>query len=195
MRLTSANNLDQVFAQLDRFADDMQRVAAVRAVNKLADQAQTAGFREIAKIYDIGPRVMENYASIRQAGAELEATITVKGKGFPLSEFKPIRTRKGISVKVKGRRVLIPHTFFTPKTNQRVFARGGYGGKGVVKPTGESFGRFAFGRSRLPINQLWTLGPATAFANDDVTNAMQDRVEEQAGKVLASEIRFARGGR
>lgn len=203
MRLTATSNIDQVLQDMDRFVDQVQRVAAVRTLNKLRDQAQTAGQRKIADIYDIGPRTMDKYTSTgTAAGDRFEASITVKGKGFPLSDFQPIKTSKGISVKIKGKRYVVPHSFFTPRTNQRVFARGAYVGKGLSVTTG-SFGNFVFGRSKritrprakrteLPINQLWTLGPATAFGNDDVVTAMHDRVDEQAAKVLAQEIRFAR---
>lgn len=191
MKLRAKHNLDEVFGQLDDVADQIM-VATVRTVNKLADQAQTAGFRKIADVYKIGPRTMDQYARTKLAGIEdLEATITVKGRGFPMSVFQPLRTGKGISVLIKGKRVLIPHAFFIPRAGARVFARGGYGGKGARKPTGESFGPFQFNRSRLPINQLFTFAPPDAFSNPDVVETMNDRVEAQAKAVLTHEIKFA----
>jgi hypothetical protein len=194
MKLKAKVNLDECFAQLDRFVDAVQSVATVRAINKLTDQAETAGFRKISELYQLGPRTMEQYAAVRLASAgNVEASIVVKGRGFPLSQFAPIRTRAGISVRIKGKRFTIPHSFFIRGAGEHVFARGGYSGKGGI-PTGEKFGRFAFGKRRLPIQELFTFGPVEAFTNEEVTSAMQDRVEEQAASVLGHEIKFAARG-
>jgi len=58
MRMTSRDNLSQVMADIDSFARSITDVAAPRALNALRDQAQTAGLREIAKVYEIGPRTV-----------------------------------------------------------------------------------------------------------------------------------------
>lgn len=211
MRLAVKTNLDEVFADLDRFVDRVETVAAARTLNKLSEQAQTAGFRKINDLYQIGPRTMDKYAAVKAADASnLQAEITVKGNGFPLYEFKPIATKQGVSVLVKGRRVLIPHAFIAKMRSNHtgVFARGAYGSKSgrKLKITG-TFGHFNFGRgervkranrwgsTELPINEFFTFAPPDAFSNADVVAAMQDRVEEQAPKVLAQEIRFATSGR
>ena len=189
-------NVDQVLSELDGFVDDVLQVAAPRALNKLRDQAKTAGFRKLAELYDIGPRTMDKYATLTFAKpGDLEATINVKGKGFPLAVFKPRQTALGVSIQIKGGRTIIPHSFLAkmPSGHVGVFARGTYGA---------SF-RFSKGRARrvrrgrwteLPIRELFTFGPAKAFANPDVVDAMQSRVDEQAGKVLKQEIRFAARG-
>jgi hypothetical protein len=193
-RVAVRTNADEVFAEMDRFIDQARTVAIPRAMNKLIDQAQTAGLRKISDVYGIGPRTMEKYVTTRLATASaLEASITAKGKGFPLSMFQPRQTRNGVSVRIKDRRVIVPHAFMAtmPNGHVGVFARGAYGGKGVLVFTGSTFGRFKFGRRRLPINELYTLSPPDALSNDDVTRAMQDRVDQQAAKVLAQELAFA----
>jgi len=122
--------------------------------------------------------------------------------------FQPRQTRAGVSVSIKGRRVIIPGAFLatTKSGHVGVFARGAYGAKSrrTLRETG-SFGRFKFGRgervkranrwgsSELPINELFTFGPVESFSNADVTAAVQDRIEEQAAKVLERNLRFARG--
>jgi hypothetical protein len=198
VRLAIRANPDQAFTALDQFAARVQAIAVPRALNKLADQAQTAGLRAVNSIYKIGPRTMEKYVATTYAFPnKLEATLTAKGAGFPLYVFDPRQTRTGVSVSLKGRRVIIPHAFIAtmPNGHVGVFARGAYGGKSnkrQLKATGAGFGRFTFGRGRLPINELYTLSPPDAFGNSDVTKAMDDRVEEQAAKVLQQEIRFVR---
>lgn len=196
MGLALRNNLDTVFGDMDRYVAAAKSVAAVRVLNALRPMAQTAGLRKISDIYGIGPRTTEQYATVKDATqSDLEASITVKGRGFPLSAFSPVQTPTGVSVLIKGRRVTIPHAFMVQRFGKHVFARGAYLGKsGGLNPTGETFGRFAFGRGRLPIQELYTFGPAEAFANPDVTNAMLDRVEEQAPKVIARELAAVKRG-
>jgi len=189
MRMSAQCDTRPGFAQLDALRASIDDVAKPRTLNTLADQAETAGFRKIGQVYDIPARTMQRYASRRDARAgDLEASITVKGRGFPLSEFRPKQTARGVSVVIKGRRIVIPHTFMVRRFGQHVFARGAYGGKGLSRATGESFGRFAYGRTRLPINELYTFAPPDAWSNPEVVDAINARVDEQAGKVLQREI-------
>lgn len=196
MKLRARTNVNDVLRQMDTWVDQATTVAAPRAVNKLMQQAQTAGFRKVAEIYEIGPRTMEKFARVKFAvPGDLEAVLTVRGKGFPLYAFQPRQTRGGVSVRIKGRRFIGPHSFIARMRSGHVgvFARGAYGGKSGRKmvATGEKFGRFVYGRRRLPINELYSLSPPDAASNPDVTEAMQRRVDEQATKVFEQEIRFA----
>jgi len=191
MRLAVTTNVDQVFRDMDAFVARAQQVAIPRALNKLRDQAQVAGLRKINDLYQIGPRTSEKYLRIKLAGqADLEAAMSMVGSGFPLALFSPIKTPRGVSVKIKGKRFLISHAFQVQQFGSNVFARGAYAGKGRgLRPSGKHFGRFQFGIGRLPINKLYTFSPADMLANQEVVGAMQDRIEEQVDKVIASEMR------
>lgn len=207
MSLRSSSNIDAVLKDLDAWTQGIADVALPRALNKVADQAQVAGLRKVNAIYRVGPRTMEQYLSTRLAKqGNLVVEIAAKGQGFPLYLFQPrqlkgrltrrkggYRTGGGVSVLIKGRRVLIPHAFIaTMKSGHRgVFARGAYGGKGKIVPTGETSSRFHFGKKRYSINELFTFGAPQAFSNPDVVDAMNDRAREQMPIVLAQEIRFA----
>lgn len=189
MRLSVKVDTAKGFGQIDRLLERIEEVAKPRALNTLADQAETEGFRKIAQVYQIPARTMAQYASRKDArSGDLEASITVKGRGFPLSVFRPRQTANGVAVTIKGRTFVIPHTFMVRKFGQHVFARGAYGGKGVRRATGESFGRFTYGRTRLPINELYSFAPPDAWSNPEVTEAMNERVERQAASVLRREI-------
>lgn len=205
MGLAVRHNLDECFGQLEQAFDDVSSIAMPRALNALRDQAQTAGLRKLADIYDIGPRTMDQYVSVTFAtSTDLEAMISVKGRGFPLAVFKPTQTALGVAVTIKGKRVVIPHTFIakTASGHVGVFARGAYGGNGFGATT-DSFGRFRFGRghrvkrnnkwgsTELPISELYSFGPVEAFSNNEVTTAMQDRVDEQAAAVISKNIKSA----
>lgn len=200
MRISAKADLSPGFAQLDRLRRDIRK-AQVRAVNTLKSQAKVAGLKEVNTQYQIGPRTMEGFMTERNATEDTpEAALEVKGKRFGLKEFKPIQTKGGVSVLIKGRRVVVQHSFMVDRFGSQVFAKGAYKG-GVPRPTGTS-GSFThskggLGRRRsldpssrhgLPINVLTTFGPADAFSNEDVTEAMQDRVDEQAPAVLRREL-------
>lgn len=194
--LQSKDNIDQVFAELDEYADAIRLVAVPRAINKVADQAQVAGLRKISDIYGLSPRTMEKYVTTKVAIAgRFEATLSATGIGFPMYVFSP-RTIKGVgvSVLVKGKRIIIKRAFIATMPNGHVgiFARGAYGGKSAkFNPTGQAFGRFQYSRSRLAINELYTFSPADAFGNPEVVDAMDSRVAIQMPIVLAQEIKFA----
>lgn len=210
MRLGLRSNVDEVFKDIDAFLKTDAPLAAARTLNTLEGQATVVGFRKIAELYGVGPRTTEKYASVKLAtSSDLEVEITVKGAGYPLAAFSPTQTRRGVTVKIKGRRALFHSTFLArmPNGHVGVFARGAYGGKGAtaIRVTG-GLGRFVLGRgtrvkrpnkwgsSELPINELYTSSPGDTFANEDVVQAMQDRVEEQAPIVMKRELAAVRRG-
>jgi hypothetical protein len=212
-------NTDDAFAKLDAYAEAVRNVALPDALNRLGEQARVAGEREIRKTYGLTIAQFSKYISVTPAlrGGKLEYTIAATGKGFPLLLFKPIQTRHGVSVVLKGRRVVVPHAFIqTVGGNQQVWARGTYyaaasgtgtTGKGAGKrrkrgireatgrsafeATGERWGRFAFGRHHFPISLLRTTTPPSALMAPEVVRAMSDRIEEQMGKVINAAIKYA----
>lgn len=221
MRLKATIQTEDAFKAIDAYAKAVQEIALPIALNKLGDQAEVAGRRKIRDIYSIGARDIAPYLHVRPAGrGSLEWVLEATGIGFPLSLFKPRQTKAGVTVQIKGKRVLIPHAFYKPvRGNAQVWARGTYNaavgggggtqgkrsgkrrkagirertGRSAFEPTGERFGRFAFGRNRFPIALLRTLTPPAALQNPEVTDAMQQRVEEQAPKVIKAAIKFAVG--
>lgn len=208
-----------VDVDLGKFEDQLDEgvrailLATTRTGNKLIERAKTSGLREIDRIYGIGPRAFEKYVEVRLATeGEFEVSIRVTGKQLPLYHFDPRPTKKGVSVKIKGRRVLIPHAFMARMRSGHVgvFARGAYGGKGVrgERLSGEAFGRFKFARgsqrvrglrpkgkgsrrSGLPVNELYTFTPSEALTNEQVEDAMFKRVQDDLPKVMRQELNFA----
>lgn len=222
MELRATSNLPEVFAKLDAWTEDVITKAAPIALNKLGDQARVAGERVVRKTYGLTIDQFNKYISVTFAkGGSLEYVITATGKGFPMILFKARQTKLGVQVVIKGRTVLIPHAFIKSigSGGAQVWARGSYNasasgsgttGKGAGKrrkrgireatgrsafeSTGESFGRFAFGRNRFPITLLRSTTPPSALINPDVVSAMNERINEQAQKVFAAAIKYiARG--
>lgn len=190
-------NINDVLADMDGYVSDILDRAAPRALNELRDRAELTGFRAVRDTYDIPLATVKSAAVVKLKPAttgDLEASIDVKGRGFPLMAFRPIQTRAGVSIRIKGVRRTIAHSFLArmPNGHVGVFARGVYGSKfqfrrGVHKKHGGKW-------TELPINELYTFGPPDAFSNDAVVTAMQDRVDKDVGSVLKREIRSASRG-
>lgn len=188
--LALRTNQDQVFRDLDRFAVAVKDRAAPRILNSLRDAAQLAGLRAVNDEYQIGPRTAEKWLRVKIATREaMQAIVTARGRGFPLEVFKPIQRKDGVSVLVKGRRFTIPHTFLIERFGLHVFARGAYAGKtSRVQLTGRTFGRFQFGRARLPIHELFTFGPAEAWSNPKTIKAMDAAIRDKGRAIAKREI-------
>lgn len=186
VRLSAKCDTSRGHAQLDRLAANIRKAQA-RAANELRRQARTAGLRAVNDEYSIGPRTMEQYVSETVATEDSpEATLTVKGKRLPMSAFKPIVTKRGVSVLVKGRRVLIAHAFIGQFG--QVVARGAYQGRKPIRPRGDRFQGFQFGKGRLPVSALQGISAAEAFGARVVVDAMNNRIDEQSAAVLKREL-------
>lgn len=202
MRLSISVDTSRFDSRIDGLAADILK-ASTRTANRLIERAQTAGFRVVSREYGIGPRTFEQYARLTLArDGEAEASVEVRGSGLPMFQFQPRQTKRGVTVRIKGKRFLIPHAFIARMASGHigVFARGAYGGKGVLKPTGETFGgRFKFGysrrgknRGRYSINELFTFAPPDAFGNERVVDAMTRTVEDNLDAVMRRELNFLR---
>ena len=206
IRLALNTNIDQVFQEMDAYVDAIKAVAIPRSLNELSDNANVVILREMAKQYGLQQNVLRQY--MRQVRATVpggvQASVEVFGRGLPLILFSPTPSAptrgkprgKGVTVRIKGKRIFIPHAFIQrmPNGHVGVFVRGAYGGKSSKRGlslTGESLGRFQLSSSRLPINELYTTSPPTMAGNRNVVEAANARVETQAPVVIARNIRFA----
>ena len=215
MKLSFTTNIDKVFADLDALQAAIVRDAVPLWLNDLGDKAKTTGVQTVRDIYGISTRDTAPYLEVSYGNAARPRwELRAKGYGFPLKLFHPRQTPKGVVVTIKGRPVLFPHAFIVKATGH-VWARGtyqgntkggtytgntrkrtgGFEGKAQGSPfeaTGETMGRFQFGRNRFPISILRTFSIPNAFGNDEVVQAMQTRIEDDAAKVLANKIKLVR---
>lgn len=176
---------------MTKLASGLRDKATTRALNKVAAQGKTAAGREIKQEYQISTRVISRSISLRRAGrGVLQALVVAEGKPLPMIAFNARQSKAGVTVQIKGKSITVPHAFIkSMKSGHRgVFARGGY--KGAIQRTGEEFGRFKFGRGRLPIGELFTISVPKGFSNKVVQGKIMARVQEQFPKVLAQEINY-----
>lgn len=185
------HNISDAAGKMTRLAKDLQDKAVTRSLNKTAQQGKTQAGREIKDHYQISTRVISKYITLKRAGrGSMQAVIRAEGKPLPMLAFNARQNGRGTDVQIKGRRITVPHAFIvTLKSGHKgVFARGGY--KGSFERTGEQFGRFAFGKRRETINELFTFSVPQGFSKKVVLEQIIKRVNQQFPKVLAQEINY-----
>jgi hypothetical protein len=191
LRIDIRHNIKDAVDRLGNLSKGMADKAITRTINKTAVQGKTQATREIKEQYQISTRVVGRGISIRRAGrGVLQAVIKVEGRPLPMIAFQAKKDARGVSVVIKGRRVVVPHAFIaTLKSGHKgVFARGGY--KGGFEKNGQQFGRFQFGKQRFPIGELFTASLPQGFNNKVVKDKVVKRINEQFPKVLGQEIAY-----
>ena len=188
--------IDTKFAEreLQELSRDIQQKALSSALNKTASRARTAAARAIRDQYQLSSRAVRNAIRIKRSNYRtLTVTMLVEGKPFPVMAFSAKQNKSGVSFRLKGRRVMIPHAFIATMSSghKGVFARGGYPkAVGVIK-TGEAWGgKFSFGVNRTPINELKTFSVPYAFMNSSVQRELRYQITEIFPKIFIHEIEW-----
>lgn len=200
------SDLERTEKLLNRFSKDVRERVVKTSLSKMAAQAKTQAATSIKDEYKINVRTIKKALNIKVgSGSKLEAAIEVEGKPLPLYAFGPRayggkpgwpkRGKKqkhkegGVSVKIKGKRIKVPHAFIaTMKSGHKgVFARGSWSsGKGSK----QSFGNFKYDVERLPIQELKTFSLPQAFSNKVVYAEVVKVIRLKFPKILEHEIEW-----
>ncbi|PXX10765.1 phage tail protein [Paraburkholderia tropica] len=164
--------------------DELRAIA--RALNKVAAQARNEASREVRALgYNMRASAIKK--SFRVHGAsrnKLAVSLVATGAPIPIINYGARQTAKGVTVRVKNGRKLLPHAFIaTMQSGHRgVFQRVGRAHRKVKKE-----GRKAY-MSGLPIRELY--GPAIpdALGNDAVEKAMARIIEQKYPRILEYEL-------
>lgn len=192
MKLDIQIDTKSVERELQGLSRDIKEKALSSALNKTATQARTAAARRVKAIYQVSTRAVRNSIRIQRSNYRtLTATLIVDGKPFPVMAFSAKQNKSGVSFRLKGRRVMIPHAFIATMSSghKGVFARGGYPKSVGVINTGETWGgKFKFGVNRTPINELKTISVPYAFLNNSVQTELRYQISEIFPKIFWHEI-------
>jgi hypothetical protein len=147
------------------------------AINRTLSVGVTRAKREISKQYTIGPHIVLNHLKIYKANPRqpaIHGMIYSSGRPMPLMGFFPVRTKKGVMVKVKQERKFIRQAFIKrmPSGYVGVFARGKY-------VNGEfKFRNYRIKKSGsdLPLTELTTASVSGMLKNNTVLNHISDRI-------------------
>jgi len=132
-----ADNLSALVSALERMGEKKFTRAAHWALGKAGDRGYTASKRSIAK--ELGLKQAVVAADMRKKmPARFEFVVDAQGARLPLRYYHPRQTKKGVTARIYGRRILHPHAFIIRRYDNNVYRR--------------------LTRSRFPIKKL--TGPA-----------------------------------
>lgn len=156
------HNIDEITQLLRSISSDVEKKAAVRALNRTITQAKTAAKREMVKQYSFKSSNVESTMRIFNAnGGRIEAKLISRGRRTRLIEMAARQTKRGTTVKVSKQRKLIKSAFIAQMRN---------GSIGVFSRTSNK---------RLPIKQLYTIAIPEAMGSDIVVESMRKTIRER----------------
>ena len=150
------------------------------ALNDMAKQARTQSSRIIRQTYNIKAADLKKNLIIKMATAgSLRASVTAFVRSLPVIAFSPSDNKLGVKVTIKkGNSKTIRHAFIAvmPSGHKGVFSR--FDGKGHKLS------------NRLPIKELYTVGPSAAFATKAVQSVVQQLIRDKFPKILEGKIQY-----
>jgi hypothetical protein len=172
------SDLRQTALSLSVNAAKVIEAAAVRSLNRAATTVRAEASRRIRDRYNLKVSVIKNdLRLVRARRGELEAQVIARGAPIPLIQFGARQTRAGVSVQVVRSN---PRSIL-----RRVFvARMKSGHVGVYERRG---------KSRLPIDERYTIGVPTMFAQRQIISALRGVAGERFRRELARELKFRSG--
>lgn len=122
----------------------------------------------------------------------LSAKLNAMGRPLPLAVFQARQTKRGVTVNIAKRRVLVKGAFFAtmPTGHKGVFARGHYVGK-----------KFAFRKERtvaypgndLNVNELFSKSVPTAILNNTVIDSIKHQIQRDLQPRIRHELNYVLG--
>lgn len=189
-----ATNAHSVALELMAEAREMQTVAMMRAINRMAEQVKVQAAREV-RAAGYGIKVSDIKAAIRIQRAtqsSLTARVVASGRPIPLVKYGARQTARGVSVKVQKGRKVIPHVFLATMPNGKVgvFEREAGGKHRKVNKGGKVQWH------QLPIRELYGPSIPDGMANSAVSQALQAMIAQRFPTLLEHEQKWlANGGR
>ncbi len=120
-----ARELKLAGKQLRRLGSRSLPQVLARAVNRSLDSMKAQAAKEIKKELNLSAKIIKAHLSIQKANKTYPSgALVAKGKPVGLIHFGARETKKGVSVKVKRERKLIPHAY-TARSWTRTGGRSG----------------------------------------------------------------------
>lgn len=166
------SNIREIAELLGVDSKETVTAAAVSALNKTAAKAKTGAARQIR---DAGFKlkvsaIKDDIFVIKAWKTKLVSSVKAKGRPIALINFLVKQTADGCVVRVKGQAKLIRHSFVAVMPN---------GNKGIFERST---------KSRLPIDQLYTIGVPSMFMSKVVNDQIRKQIVEDFPAVFRGEL-------
>ena len=186
INLTVKSNVKEITAKLSAFAKE-QQVAAVRALNKTADQARVDASREVRDAgYNIKVSAIKKSFYIEKANKyKMEVALKATGRPITLINYGARQTKSGVRVRVKNGPTVFHHAFIVTMPN---------GHRGVFERIGKTHKKVKVGnkilRTGLPIKELYGPSIPQGLNNKIVTAALMKLIREKFPAIYAHELKY-----
>jgi hypothetical protein len=194
IRIDVSSNIAEIRRAFPRIAEELQDKALVRALNRTGSTVRTAAVREIRAEYPgFKAAATRDAMRMRQATREDPAfTLEVRGRRLPLIDFSARQTRRGVSVNIKGRKVIGRAFIARMKSGHvGVFAR-----VQPDSPKGSPVFRYGPGSrihrrgSDIPITELDTMSVPRAFMQKKIQQSMRRVAVDALVKNYRAELNY-----
>jgi len=163
---------DAKLKQLERTLSGIPRAlprVMSRGLNRTATSARTQVARQLSQLTGLGVSAVRKRIKMSKASySNWRSTIPISSKRMPLIEFKAKQTRKGVTYKREGSRILIRHAFLATMPS---------GHRGVFKRKTSA---------RLPIAELRgpSLGQVFSDAQDEANRIYRESLERLEKNIM-----------
>lgn len=188
-------NTKKAIKELDKQYQDLsdreRRAAMARAMNRAITSGRANSAKQARKQYNIKSSDVKKTMAIKRAtsSSPREAQLISTGSTLPINSFRPSKTKKGVTVKIKNTRKLFPGAFFAvmKSGHKGIFARAQYkGNKLTTRRT--RVNRYPL--NDLPITEVKTLSVPNAIANKQVLFPLSSLIQQKFIGEYAYELKF-----
>ena len=116
-----ARELPAMIKALEKLGEEKLPRAMRWALGKAGDRGYTASKRSIAK--ELGLKQAVVAADMKKKRRELEFIVDAEGARLPLRFYSPRQTKKGVTARIYGRRVLHRSAFIIQRYHGNVYRR------------------------------------------------------------------------
>lgn len=188
----ATSKLNRLGKQLSK---SVVNTALSRTINRTLTTGRTQASRDIRSNYRIKKSDLDRKLKVYKASkVNLHGRINAYGVPISLNYFRPLQRKLGTSVNVSGKRRMIKHAFIAampPRDvtgrlqgpgRKAVFMRSkkGYNGSGIEYTPG----------GRLPITKLVTLSEGAMFANPDVIEKTEAKIQSTFNSRFDHELNY-----
>ncbi len=129
-----AKNMAAMISALEALGEKKFSRTLRWALGKAGDRGYTASKRSIAKDLGLKQAVVASEMAKKKRG--LEFIVDSQGARLPLRYYSPRQTRKGVTARIYGKRILHPHAFIVKRYGGNVYRRTGKARFPIRKLTG-----------------------------------------------------------
>lgn len=182
--------------EVKRLGDDIEARVLVRALNRTGTTVRAEAARQVKAEGDLPLKIGEIKRAIRATKAtraKLEVVVSARGRQrIPLTAFGARQTGKGVTVRIGGRRMVIPHAWIAP-------IRGGRDGVRIRAPgfKPQLFDAVSYRARRIsragpdyPIAEIMAPGVPQIFIQGRILRALREVGVARFKDVLAQELRY-----